>query len=161
MAGTADGASADTWGTAALVPGSTVLNRGGLANVNSISCTAPGDCAAAGSYADRSFHNQALVADEQDGRWRTAREVPGTAKLNESSANALSVSCASAGNCAVAAPTKRPTKSARHVASENGPPRGTRHRRRGAGGFYSDGPFTVDDGRVGSRALAGALDVVR
>lgn len=143
MAGTADGASADTWGTAALVPGSTVLNRGGLANVNSISCTAPGDCAAAGSYADRSFHNQALVADEQDGRWRTAREVPGTAKLNESSANALSVSCASAGNCAVGGFYEEANQdSEAFVASEA---RGSWHSAAqvrgtagaGAGGFYS------------------------
>lgn len=100
-AGTATVASGASWGTAALVPGSTVLDKGGFANVNSISCAAPGDCAAAGSYADSSFADQAFVADEEAGTWRTAREVPGTAALNKFSANALSVSCASAGNCAV------------------------------------------------------------
>jgi hypothetical protein len=94
-------AAGGTWGTAALVPGSVALNKGGLANLNSISCAAPGDCAAAGSYADSSHDNQAFVADEHSGRWRTAREVPGTAALNKFSANAMSVSCASAGNCAV------------------------------------------------------------
>jgi Bacterial Ig-like domain (group 3) len=93
--------SGGTWGTATLVPGTVALNKGGLANVNSVSCTAPGDCAAAGSYADGSHDNQAFVADEQAGKWRTAREVPGTAALNKFSANALSVSCKSAGNCAV------------------------------------------------------------
>jgi hypothetical protein len=101
VAGTAPVASPDTWGTAALVPGLTVLNQGGFANVNSISCAGPGDCAAAGSYADSSLDDQAFVADETAGTWRAAREVPGTAALNKFSANALSVSCASAGNCAV------------------------------------------------------------
>ena len=101
VAGAAPVAPGGTWGTAALVPGSTTLNNGGFANVNSISCTAPGDCAVAGSYADSSLDNQAFVADEKAGTWRTAREVPGTAALNKFSANALSVSCASAGNCAV------------------------------------------------------------
>jgi hypothetical protein len=101
VAGTASVASGGSWGTAALIPGSTALNKGGFANVNSISCVAPGDCAAAGSYADSSLDNQAFVADEVAGTWQRAREVPGTAALNMFSANALSVSCASAGNCAV------------------------------------------------------------
>jgi hypothetical protein len=84
-----------------LVPGSVALNKGGLASVNSVSCAAPGDCAATGSYADGSLNVQAFVAEEKAGRWRAAREVPGTAALNKFSANALSVSCASAGNCAL------------------------------------------------------------
>jgi hypothetical protein len=103
VAGTASASavSGGTWGVAALVPGLAALNKGRFASVNSVSCAAPGDCAAAGSYADGSLDNQVFVADEKDGRWLTAREVPGTAALNKSSANALSVSCPSAGNCVV------------------------------------------------------------
>lgn len=100
-AGAAPVASGDTWGTAMLVPGSAVLNKGGFANVNSVSCGAAGYCVAAGVYSDRSSDDQAFVADEKAGKWRPAREVPGVAALNRFSANALSVSCASAGNCAV------------------------------------------------------------
>jgi hypothetical protein len=41
-----------------------------------------------------------FVVNEVSGVWRTAREVPGTAALNTGgSAQLVSVSCASAGNC--------------------------------------------------------------
>lgn len=100
-AGTTSVGSGGAWGAAALVPGLTALNKGGLANVNSVSCAAPGWCAAAGSYADSAGNSQAFVADEKAGKWQSAREVPGLAALNKFSANAFSVSCASAGNCAV------------------------------------------------------------
>jgi hypothetical protein len=38
------------WGRAIEVPGSAALNVGGLAEVESVSCAAPGRCSAAGSY---------------------------------------------------------------------------------------------------------------
>jgi hypothetical protein len=42
------------WGRAIKVPGLGALNKGGNASVNSVSCASPGNCAAAGSYTDRS-----------------------------------------------------------------------------------------------------------
>src|SRR5579862_4674672 len=89
------------WGTAVEVPGSAALNSGGEAAVNSVSCSAAGECAAGGSYTDGSSELQAFVASETHGVWGTAVEVPGDATLNNGGlAGVNSVSCASAGDCA-------------------------------------------------------------
>lgn len=82
--------SAGTWRPAQQVPGTGALNVNGVAGVTSVSCAAPGNCAATGTYA--SSAGGAFVASEAGGTWRTAVAVPdGVA--------AGSVSCASAGNC--------------------------------------------------------------
>jgi hypothetical protein len=87
------------WGRAEEVPGSAELNTAGGASITTLSCQPTGDCAAGGSYED-SAGVQALVVTEQDGTWRDAQEVPGTAALNTGrSAEVTEVSCASAGNC--------------------------------------------------------------
>jgi hypothetical protein len=83
------------------VPGSGALNKGGNAVVISVSCALAGNCAAGGFYTDGSHRLQALVVSERNGTWGTAIEVPGSASLNKGgNAVVLSVSCASAGNCA-------------------------------------------------------------
>lgn len=88
------------WGAAEQVPGTALLNAGGLANLNSLSCPSAGNCAAAGEYQDASRATQAFVVREVQGTWKTAQEVPGTAKLNVGGfAQINSVSCASARNC--------------------------------------------------------------
>jgi hypothetical protein len=91
-----------SWGTATEVPGLAALNSGGSTYVNSVSCGAAGDCAAAGHYTNRSNHNQGFVASEQNGVWGTAIPVPGLAALNKHGKNTgvLTVSCVSAGSCA-------------------------------------------------------------
>ena len=87
------------WGTAQKVPGSVALNKGGNAQVNSVSCATAGNCSAAGFYAGSSGQ-QALAVTEKNGIWGTAKEVPGTAALNKGgNAQVNSVSCATAGNC--------------------------------------------------------------
>ena len=53
-----------TWHAAIEVPGTGTLNRGGSAGVLSVSCASAGNCAAAGSYTDRSGHTQAFVASQ-------------------------------------------------------------------------------------------------
>src|SRR6476646_7229564 len=53
------------WGTAAEVPGTAALNGSGNARVLSVSCAAPGECAAAGSYRDGSNNSQAFVVSEK------------------------------------------------------------------------------------------------
>jgi D-alanine-D-alanine ligase-like ATP-grasp enzyme len=88
------------WGTARTLPGSVALNGGGNADVLSVSCASPGNCAVAGSYqgADRSM--QVFVADETNGTWGTAAEAPGTAALNGGGlAVAFEVSCGAAASC--------------------------------------------------------------
>jgi cytochrome c551/c552 len=90
-----------TWGNAIEVPGTATLNTGGNAGVISLSCPSAGDCTVGGSYTGSSGNAQAFVADEVNGTWGNAIEVPGTATLNTGgNAAADSVSCASAGNCA-------------------------------------------------------------
>ena len=67
----------------------------------SLSCASAGNCAAGGEYKDSTGHTQTFVADETDGIWGKAEEVPGTASLDvDGDAYGLSLSCASAGNCA-------------------------------------------------------------
>ncbi len=89
------------WGRAIEVPGLGALNKGGNAGVDEVSCGSAGGCSAGGFYRDRSGFRQAFVVSEQNGRWRTAIEVPGTAALNAGhQAEAFSVSCAPAGGCA-------------------------------------------------------------
>jgi hypothetical protein len=88
------------WGTAIEVPGSGALNYAGDATVTSVSCAAPGDCSAGGSYEDSQGNHQALVVTESNGRWGDAIEVPGTAYLNAGGqAEVESVSCAKPGYC--------------------------------------------------------------
>ena len=89
------------WGTALKVPGLEVLDKGGGATVDSVSCGSAGSCVAGGDYRDRQFNVQGFVAVERNGRWRAAIEVPGLAALNTGRAvDVLSVSCGSAGSCA-------------------------------------------------------------
>jgi hypothetical protein len=46
------------------VPGTAALNKGGYAQVNSVSCGAAGNCSAGGVYTDNSEHYQAFVVSE-------------------------------------------------------------------------------------------------
>jgi len=89
-----------TWQTAIEVPGTAALNRGGYANLGSVSCASAGNCSAAGFYTDSSGRGQAFVVNQVNGTWQKAIEVPGTAALQ--GANLGSVSCGSAGNCSAA-----------------------------------------------------------
>jgi hypothetical protein len=85
------------WGTPTEVAGS--LNTYGFAGVNSVSCSANGNCAAGGYYTDVSDSQQGFVVTAESGgsQWGPATGVAGT--LNAGSARVNSVSCSSAGNC--------------------------------------------------------------
>ena len=86
--------------TAEEVPGAAQLNQDGGRTLNSVSCGSAGNCAAGGYYKDSSGHYQAFVISQVHGTWHTAKEVPGSAALNQGGHAAIkSVSCASAGNC--------------------------------------------------------------
>jgi hypothetical protein len=87
-----------TWGTARELPGAAALNRGGYAEVNSVSCSSPGNCSAGGWYTDSSRRTRAFIVSEVKGTWHAAVEVPGTG-FSKGEAAVSSVSCASAGNC--------------------------------------------------------------
>jgi hypothetical protein len=87
------------WGQAIEVPGLGGLNKGRHAEVSSVSCASPGNCAADGSYySDTAGHQQAFVVSQENGTWGTARQVAGN--LNTGAiAFADTVSCGTAGNC--------------------------------------------------------------
>src|SRR5260221_825042 len=92
--------SSGRWRQAIEVPGLAALNKGGDAEVISVSCASPGSCAAVGFYTDRSGHQEGFVVSRSNGRWRQAIEVPGLAALRKGPyARVQSVSCASAGSC--------------------------------------------------------------
>jgi hypothetical protein len=84
-----------TWGAAEPVPGPAWLNSSGYAGVDSLSCAAPGNCTAIGSYGYWK-DAQPFVVTEQHGSWGQALLVPGA----PAAIAALdSVSCATPGNC--------------------------------------------------------------
>jgi hypothetical protein len=90
-----------TWGTAEEVSGTAALNAGGIAGVDSVSCSAASDCSAGGHYTDASGRQQMFVVSETNGAWGTGEEIPGTAALNVGTPGGEinSVSCAAAGDC--------------------------------------------------------------
>jgi hypothetical protein len=90
-----------TWGTAIEVPGTAVLNTGGNAVLTTVSCAAPGDCGAGGSYQGQGPGTRAFAVSETHGRWGRAIRVPGTAATGPgvSAAFVYAMSCRSAGNC--------------------------------------------------------------
>ena len=63
------------WGQAIEVPGLGALNKGGTAEVNSVSCASPGNCAAGGSYRSPQT-TQGFVVSEQNGVWGRASWCP-------------------------------------------------------------------------------------
>ena len=76
---------------------------GGNIFVNSISCAAPGECAACGYYRRGFGDYQAFVVDETDGRWGTPIKVPHSATpLGHSfpAPGVGSISCPAVGDCA-------------------------------------------------------------
>src|SRR5215831_7758020 len=94
--------TAGKWRSAVEVPGSEILNAGGGASADSVSCVSAGNCTALGSYTDGAGRGQVFVVSETDGTWGTAIKMPGVGGLNRFGIPIAhdSVSCASAGNCA-------------------------------------------------------------
>jgi Bacterial Ig-like domain (group 3) len=100
IAGERDG----KWGGAQEVPGTAALNTGDFAAVSSVSCDAPGDCAATGSYeiGGPGGPTELFVSSETGGTWRQATEIPGYGDLNASARpSVLSsvVACTRPGDC--------------------------------------------------------------
>jgi hypothetical protein len=93
------------WGNAQEMPGLGRLNKGGDADVSSVSCASPGNCSAGGYYASNAETNpnhvqQVFIANEVNGAWQDAITIPGTEALNTGgTADFDALSCASAGNC--------------------------------------------------------------
>jgi hypothetical protein len=92
-----------TWAKAIEVPGTAQLNLGGSASINSVSCSALGECSAGGNYSNKSSsseNSEVFLDTERNGKWETAIEVPGTAETNiGDSATLNSISCSKPGSC--------------------------------------------------------------
>jgi hypothetical protein len=89
------------WGKAIEVPGLGTLNTGVIAEVISVSCGSPGNCAAGGFYQNSSRQPLGFEVSQRHGHWGKAIEVPGLATLNAGrDAGVISVSCVPAGYCA-------------------------------------------------------------
>jgi hypothetical protein len=90
----------NVWSTAIPLPGLVGLNSAGNAVPVQITCSSAGNCSTGGFYSDTTTGSQAYVANETNGTWGTAIEVPGTAALNVGDlASVDSVACSSTGNC--------------------------------------------------------------
>ncbi len=94
-----------TWDSAIEVPGTASVNLGGQAEVYSVSCSAPANCAAGGYYEATVFNEtakwQAFVVTERNGTWAKAVAVLRTPSINDNvpGAGVQSVSCPSTGSC--------------------------------------------------------------
>jgi Big-like domain-containing protein len=91
------------WGPAVVVPGSASLNKGGFAQLNSVSCPTAGNCSAGGSYTASNASTQPMVVTEKNGTWGAAIAVPGSATLNTGKNMSVThVSCVAPGTCSAA-----------------------------------------------------------
>jgi hypothetical protein len=89
-----------TWGNAEPVPGLSALNKGGFAQVSSVSCASAGNCSAGGHYTDGAGNQEAFGVTQTSGTWGSALEIPGIGSLNKGLfADVGSLSCRSPGNC--------------------------------------------------------------
>jgi hypothetical protein len=110
------------WRQAIEIPGIALLDGGHGSAGATVSCATAGNCVIGGSYV--STVSEGFVADEVDGSWRSARQLPGLARLDAGhNAAVVSVSCAAAGRCAAGgyyAPAATGNAQAGFVASQSG-----------------------------------------
>jgi len=91
-----------TWGPEQQVTALQQVNAGIDAQVTSVSCASPGNCAAAGHYKRASGILSSFIVDEFGGVWGNGHPIPEMSRLTTNGSEADAVSCASAGNCALA-----------------------------------------------------------
>src|SRR5258705_113702 len=74
-----------TWHAAIEVPGTAALNKGGDAEVDSVSCASAGNCPAGGFYSARSGDQPAFGASQHSRTRRAANDGPGTDSVAQGS----------------------------------------------------------------------------
>jgi len=89
-----------TWIGAREIPGTGNLNKGGDAQLLSVSCSSTGNCGAGGYYTDSDGVQHAFVVNEVGRKWQRAQQVAGTAEVDLSGGSRVrSVSCRAVGYC--------------------------------------------------------------
>ena len=89
-----------TWKRTQILRGLSTRDEGLNTGATVVSCAAPGDCAAGGSYSITRSTLSAFVATETGGRWGNAAPLTGASIQKAGNSGYLtSISCASPGNC--------------------------------------------------------------
>ncbi len=147
-----------TWANARNVPGIKALSGGRNSEVDDVSCTSPGNCAATGTYQSKT-RELVFVAEEVSGSWRRAMIIPGFAALvGGGSGEVERVACATPGNCAAGGTYFQGKVEKGYVASEvNGAWRKAQLVRPAKGGGYPT-VASVSCGALGS-CVAGGEDL--
>jgi hypothetical protein len=87
------------WGKAEPVPGTAKLNTEHHGELLSVSCARNGSCGAAGYY-ETATASQSFVVSQVRGRWGTAENIPGLAKLNKRGfSEPGAIACPASGSC--------------------------------------------------------------
>jgi hypothetical protein len=86
-----------SWRMAQPFQGPDAISNSKLTFIKSLSCSSPGNCAAAGSWADSKGVGHGFVVDEIDGNWRIMRPLP--SPLTTAVSNLTSVSCDPVDGC--------------------------------------------------------------
>ncbi len=89
------GRTATGWGEAVTLGG---LARAGGSSISAISCTAPGNCGAVGSYDG----GRVFVVSEVRGRWGKPAALPSLARTSRPASSAAGIACYTLGNCIIA-----------------------------------------------------------
>jgi hypothetical protein len=89
------------WGTARPLQNMDQLNKSRRGLIIAISCGAPGDCVAVGTYLDAHTVSHAFEAEETGGSWGPAQPLPGMDQLTTGSSAPDSVSCSGPGECSI------------------------------------------------------------
>jgi hypothetical protein len=91
-----------TWGKALAVPGAASLGKTTIDPLDGLACASPGNCTAAGSYADnlKASDGRVFVISEKNGKWGTAKALPGSVTLSGGrDVNPGALACGAAGDC--------------------------------------------------------------
>jgi hypothetical protein len=87
------------WRKAQELPGIGTLNTAYNAYTEALSCGSVGNCAIGGAYDSTEGAGQVFVANEVNGHWGRAKELPGLSALNTGDDAGVALSCAARGSC--------------------------------------------------------------
>jgi hypothetical protein len=91
------------WQDAIKVPGTAAVDQYSVGGVAAVSCAAPGNCSAGGTFRsprDPLQKEDSFVVNEVNGTWHTAIAVPGLARLSQSgAAHFYALSCGAVASC--------------------------------------------------------------